>query len=480
MGKQSTRWFRSGPLDIEVLRSGVLLSGHEARHVQAGADDIDAALDSRAIALANQGEIVFRAAAANTLAALAVGVAGQSLLTGGPAADPSWGAPAPAAHAGTHEPTGIDEVNDIDIGDTGVLLSAHEARHVAGGADDIDSALDARAIALANQGEIVFRAAAANTLAALAPGVSGQFLKTQGVGADPVWADAGAAFDYQAFTGSGTWTKPSGVNMVYVEVISGGGGGGGAQGDAAGGIMYSGNGGGGGARICQLISAALCGATEVVTVGAGGGGGAGGSSAHGAAGGNGDSSSFGALVVAGGGAGGGASSAVSGGKGGSNRSIDVVAGAVGMGGVGAGSITSPNVAGKTAEYGGSGGAGQNTGQAAAGKPGGAAAFGGGGGGAGGAVIVNVEYAGGAGGASGATAGGAAGAVDGGAGGAGGAASGIDIGSGGGGGGGQDLGTGGVGGAGGAPGGGGGGGGGGTTVGGAGGAGARGEVRVWSW
>jgi len=40
MGKRSTRWFRSGPLDVEVLRSGVLLSGHEARHVDGGADEL--------------------------------------------------------------------------------------------------------------------------------------------------------------------------------------------------------------------------------------------------------------------------------------------------------------------------------------------------------------------------------------------------------------------------------------------------------
>jgi len=45
------------------------------------------------------------------------------------------------AHHATHEPGGIDEVNDIDILNTGVLLSAHRARHEPGGADlvrDID------------------------------------------------------------------------------------------------------------------------------------------------------------------------------------------------------------------------------------------------------------------------------------------------------------------------------------------------------
>lgn len=38
-------------------------------------------------------------------------------------------------HHPRHEPAGVDEINDIDIGNTGVLLSAHKARHVSGGAD---------------------------------------------------------------------------------------------------------------------------------------------------------------------------------------------------------------------------------------------------------------------------------------------------------------------------------------------------------
>jgi len=38
-------------------------------------------------------------------------------------------------HSGRHEPAGDDEVTDIDIGNTGVLLSAHQARHLAAGAD---------------------------------------------------------------------------------------------------------------------------------------------------------------------------------------------------------------------------------------------------------------------------------------------------------------------------------------------------------
>ncbi len=139
---------------------GIAPGAHAVTHILAGADPIIAGLDARALNLAAQGEIVYRAAAANTLVALAVGVAGQSLLSGGPAANITWGAPAPAAH---------------------------EATHVAGGADDIDAALDARALGLTAQGEIVFHAAAATTLATLAVGAAGQALLSGGAGADISW-----------------------------------------------------------------------------------------------------------------------------------------------------------------------------------------------------------------------------------------------------------------------------------------------------
>ena len=206
---------------------------HEAEHVAGGADDIDSALDARAIALTAQGEIVYHAAAANTLAVLAVGVAGQALLTGGPAANPTWGAPAPAAHvlATTGPHTGTLPLTDLVVGARGEIITrtvadwaalgvgaanqallsggagadvswgapppaAHEATHVAGGADDIDSALDARALGLTAQGEIVYHAAAANTLATLAVGVAGQALLSGGPAANVSWgAPAPAAHE---------------------------------------------------------------------------------------------------------------------------------------------------------------------------------------------------------------------------------------------------------------------------------------------
>ena len=71
----------------------------------------------------------------------------------------------------------------------------------------------------------------------------------------------------QAFTASGTWTKPTGFSanaMAFIQVWGGGGSGG-----KAGGTGSSG-GGGGGSYSERWILLSLLGATETVTVGAGG------------------------------------------------------------------------------------------------------------------------------------------------------------------------------------------------------------------
>ncbi len=89
-------------------------AAHESTHVRAGSDDIDAPLDARALAMISQGDMVYLTSVANVIARLAPGTAGQALLTGGPAADPSWGAPAPAAHATTHQSGGSDEIRNME------------------------------------------------------------------------------------------------------------------------------------------------------------------------------------------------------------------------------------------------------------------------------------------------------------------------------------------------------------------------------
>jgi hypothetical protein len=88
----------------------------------------------------------------------------------------------------------------------------------------------------------------------------------------------------QVFTSDGTWTKPSGITKIVVEVVSGGGGGGAASVNSV-----IGGGGGSGGYGKKLIDVTAI-ASETVTVGAGG------AASSGGDGGDGGTSSFGAHV----------------------------------------------------------------------------------------------------------------------------------------------------------------------------------------
>ncbi len=204
-------------------------------------------------------------------------------------------------------------------------------------------------------------------------GASGEFLKSDGTSA--TW---GRCFDYQAFTGSGTWTKPTGLSgneVVLVQLWGGGGAGGGAPT----GLSRSGGGGGGGGFSEAKFRASNLSSTVTVTIGAGG---TGVSATDGNPGGD---TTFGAIMTAYGGAGGIMAADGTGGAGGNSH--------LGFGtsiyNGGAGGTA--NAVGTRSTFGGAGGGGGGSGTGGAG---GAGYFGGSGGGAG-------SKSGGSGGAGGA-------------------------------------------------------------------------------
>lgn len=113
-------------------------------------------------------------------------------------------------------------------------------------------------------------------------------------------AAGGGSMQSQRFTSSGTWTKPSSVEWVYISMVGGGGGGSGAGQRDGSNDYWAGSGGGGGEGVIWHPIRVT--GDVAITVGSGGSGGAGSSSSGdtGGSGSPGDQSCFGSLCVAGG------------------------------------------------------------------------------------------------------------------------------------------------------------------------------------
>lgn len=113
---------------------------------------------------------------------------------------------------------------------------------------------------------------------------------------DPTFTTAPIIRKYLVADSPATWSKPTGLKYVIVEVVGGGGGGGGV--DAPTGENSAAAGGGAGGYTKKLIATASLGSTETVTIGAGGAGG----TSDGGNGAAGSTSSFGSHCSATGGA----------------------------------------------------------------------------------------------------------------------------------------------------------------------------------
>lgn len=195
------------------------------------------------------------------------------------------------------------------------------------------------------QGSILYRDASA--WKALGPGTSGNFLKTQGAAANPVWAAVAASgqlVNVQTFTASTTYNRTAGVTKAII--FAHGPGGAGASGGGTGGA----GGGGGEGGIAWAFLKAI-GATETVTISA-------------------TTSTFGAWAVAGAGTAGTAGAAATGapgGAGGAGTTGDLLLNGA-PGGTGVGGTAAGDAGG-----GAGGGQGGGTGKAGANGSGAAAA-----------------------------------------------------------------------------------------------------------
>lgn len=238
---------------------------------------------------------------------------------------------------------------------------------------------------------------------------------------DQTWAALAeyAGPNQQVFTSSGTFTVPSGITAVYVQVVAGGGGGSGGRSNNQ--PNYNGSSNQATARVGGLTP----GASISVTVGNGGNGGAGTTGSGLNAGTTGGTSSFGSYISATGGIGGGVGGSSSittssmrinqialtsgNGSGGNALEISTCVYATGGGGGGAG------------WSGGGGGGGVTSGVTAAGGAGGSA------------INTSFGQTSGTAGGNGGAAGGAGGGAGGGSGGASASSGGLSVGGGGGGG-----------------------------------------------
>ena len=213
-----------------------------------------------------QGDALFLNSS-GTVTRLVAGTDRQVFRTQGARANPIWDDLEDIRVAGT-----TDRGEIVFIGSNGRLnrLAAEANRQAlrTRGSDADPTFADLEDIRVAGttaRGD-VFYVGSNGRLNRLAAGTSNFFFQTKGSNADPVWASASATVGFVRLTTGTSWTVPTGVNAVFVEVIGGGGAGGGSPTPGTGGRP-----GEGGLTARHFFLASSLGTTVTYAIGVAGG-----------------------------------------------------------------------------------------------------------------------------------------------------------------------------------------------------------------
>ncbi len=247
---------------------------------------------------ANEGGIFYSTASAGAILA-GTATAGQMLRSGATAA-PTWStATFPATGSNAARILRADGTNWVettstfaDIYSASSILYANGANNIAGLATANNAFLYTNGSGVPVMTAPASATVATNDKVVIQDTDDSNNLKTVTAQSLVDIGMTNGVISLQTFFSNGTWTKPTGVKRVVVELVGGGGGGGAATNDNT---IASGGGGAGYTRKIIDVTAI---ASESVTVGTAGAGGVG------AAGGTGGTSSFGAHCSATGGVGG--------------------------------------------------------------------------------------------------------------------------------------------------------------------------------
>jgi hypothetical protein len=159
---------------------------------------------------------------------------------------------------------GSGVIVDADVNASAAIAQSKLATLAIDTAELADDAVTLDKLEDGTQGDILYYGAS-GAPTRLGFGTSGYFLKTQGTGANPVWAESGGGglASVQTFTSSGTWTRPASITKVIMEVQGAGGGG-----SCVTSVVLSTSGGAGGCATKLLDVSGI--SSSTITIGSGG------------------------------------------------------------------------------------------------------------------------------------------------------------------------------------------------------------------